>query len=335
MVIGIVLGLASAFVWATTSLAMKTQSEQIDALSANTFRMIVAAILFLLLLPFFGGLDALAQISDGAKLALAVSFIFGVALGDTLYFWSMTQIGAARAMPLSSIYPLFTWAMAVPILGEPITFKAIIGTALVLIGVYLLTPRISTQPVISRSVPSERSKSKDRDEKSHSSDSEISRGVYSERSEAARNDIESNARAKRIGTLAAIVAALLWAISTTLLKMGLQDGLNVVVINSFRMPVGALVMLAMVYGRLGKQAWRGIHRQNLLSLILVGIYSTGIGMTLWTLSVEYTGAARAALLVTLAPLIGVPLSVFLLKERITRAIVIGTGICVAGIWLIL
>ena len=271
---------------------MKTQSEQIDALSANTFRMIVAAILFLLLLPFFGGLDALADISNNAKLALAISFIFGIALGDTLYFWSMTQIGAARAMPLSSIYPLFTWAMAVPILGEPITIQAIIGTALVLLGVYLLTPKV-------------------------------------------RDVSQIDAHAKRVGTLAAIVAALLWAISTTLLKIGLQDGLNVVVINSFRMPIGALVMLAMVYGRLGKQAWRGIHRRNLPMLILVGIYSTGIGMTLWTLSVEYTGAARAALLVTLAPLIGVPLSVFLLKEHITRAIVIGTAISVAGIWLIL
>ncbi len=114
-----------------------------------------------------------------------------------------------------------------------------------------------------------------------------------------------------------------------------SDGLNVVVINSFRMPVGALVMLLMAYGRSGKQVWRGIHRGNILNLILVGIYSTGIGMTLWTLSVEYTGAARASLLVTLAPLIGVPLSVMFLKERVTRLVVLGTVISIAGIWLIL
>ena len=292
MALGVILGLASAFVWATTSLAMKSQSEHIDALSANTFRMVVAAILFLGLLPFFGGLEALAQLSNGAKIALTISFISGIALGDTLYFWSMTQIGAARAMPLSSIYPLFTWALAVPFLGEPITLQAILGTALVLIGVYFLTPK-------------------------------------------AQQVSQVDARAKRIGTLAAIVAAVLWAISTTLLKVGLQDGLNVVVINSFRMPVGALVMLIMAYGRSGKKVWRGIHRGNILNLILVGIYSTGIGMTLWTLSVEYGGAARASLLVTLAPLIGVPLSVLFFKERVTRMVVLGTVISIAGIWLIL
>lgn len=271
---------------------MKTQSEQVDALSANTFRMVVAAIVFLLLLPFFGGLGALAQISTPARLALTVSFVAGIALGDTLYFWSMTQIGVARAMPLSSIYPLFTWVLAVPILGELITPQAIAGTALVLSGVYLLTPKIE----------------------------QIS---------------QVDARARRIGTIAAIVAAILWAISTTLLKIGMEDNVNVVVLNSFRMPVGAAIMLAMAYRRSGRNVWRGFNRQNLPSMFVMAIYSTGIGMTLWTLAVEYGGAARASLLVTLAPLIGVPLSVLFFKERLTQAIILGTIISVAGIWLIL
>ncbi len=94
-------------------------------------------------------------------------------------------------------------------------------------------------------------------------------------------------------------------------------------------------MLAMAYQRSGRKVWRGFNRLNVPPMILMAIYSTGIGMTLWTLSVEYGGAARASLLVTLAPLIGVPLSVLFLKERITQAIVIGTIISVAGIWLIL
>ena len=292
MLLGSVIGLASAFVWATTSLAMKTHSERLDALSVNTFRMVVASIAFLLLLPLFGGLDAHAQMSNASRLALAVSFICGVAVGDTLYFWSMTKIGAARALPLSSIYPLFTWAIAVPFLNETVTWQALGGTALVLIGVYLLTPRAH--------------------ETSH-----------------------IDPRTKRIGTIAALTAALLWAISTTLLKVGMEDGVNVIVINSFRMPVGAVIMLAMLYWREGRNPWRGYNRHNIPMLIAVAIYSTVIGMTLWTLTVDYAGATRASLLVTVAPLIGVPLSVLFLKERITRAIALGTIISVAGIWLIL
>ncbi len=141
MALGIVLGLASAFIWATTSLAVNAQSDRINASSFNAFRMIVGSVFMLALLPFSGGWQALAQVPFRTGILLAVSSVIGVAAGDTLYFWSMSKIGTARALPLSSTYPLFTWAIAVPFLGEKITWGAIAGTALVLVGVLLLAPK--------------------------------------------------------------------------------------------------------------------------------------------------------------------------------------------------
>ena len=58
-------------------------------------------------------------------------------------------------------------------------------------------------------------------------------------------------------------------------------------------------------------------------------------MIVWTLTVEYAGAARAALLNTAAPLIGVPLSVIFLHERVTPKVIVGTLLAVFGVWLIL
>ncbi|MBI5652997.1 MAG: DMT family transporter [Chloroflexi bacterium] len=287
---GLILGLTTAFIWATSSLIVKAWSARVDTLALNAFRLSVSGIFFLALLPFFGGLDALARLTTASQIALAASVIIGVAIGDSLFFWSMTQIGAARAMPISGIYPLFTWALAVPILGEPITPQAMFGTAIVMLSLYLLAPVEQT---------------------------------------------DTPAHTNRAGTLGAIVAAMVWAGATVLMKMGMQTGVDVITINAFRMPIGALALLALVHARRGKAAWRGFDRAMIPGLIVYGLYSTGLGALVWTWSVEYTGAARAALLVTFAPLIGAPLAAIFLRERITPKIAVGTLMSVVGIWLIL
>ena len=292
MYLGILLGLTSAFIWATTSLAVKAQSDRIDTSSFNAFRMIVGTVFMLALFPFFGGWTALTQVPATAVILLAVSSIIGVAAGDTLYFWSMTKIGASRALPISSAYPLFTWALAIPLLGEKLTLEAMIGTALVIAGVYLLSPSVETVSPL-------------------------------------------NIRADRVGILAALGAAALWAIATMLLKVGLQDGTPVVIVNLIRLPVAAIATVLFTQRKFGVKVWRGYNLKTLPMLALLAVYSTGIGMVVWTLTVDYAGAARAALLNTAAPLIGVPLSAVLLSERVTAKIAVGTLLSVVGIWMIL
>ncbi len=292
MILGIFLGLASASIWATASLAIKAQSDRIDTSSFNAFRMVVGTVFTLALLPFFGGWTALTQVPVTAAILLAVSSIIGVAMGDTLYFWSMTKIGASRALPISSTYPLFTWALAVPLLGEKFTVGAMVGTVLVLAGVYLLAPRI---------------------------------GIVS----------HTDARADRIGIIAALAAAALWAIATMLLKVGLQDGTPVILVNLIRLPVAAIATGLFTQRQFGFKVWRGYNLKTLPMLVLLAVYSTGIGMIVWTLTVEYAGAARASLLNTAAPLIGVPLSALFLRERVSAKIAAGTLLSVIGIWMIL
>ena len=292
MLLGISFGLASAFIWATASLAIKAQSDRIDTSSFNAFRMVVGTLFMLALLPFSGGWTALAQVPAAAAILLAVSSIIGVAMGDTLYFWSMTKIGASRALPISGAYPLFTWALAITLLGESITLEALLGTLLVLAGVYLISPRIGP----------------------------VSR---------------SDARTDRIGILAALAAAALWAIATMLLKVGLQDGTPVVIVNLIRLPVAAIATALFTHRQFGLRVWRGYNVKTLPTLALLAVYSTGIGMIVWTLTVDYAGAARASLLNTAAPLIGVPLSALFLRERVTAKIAAGTLLSVVGIRMIL
>ncbi len=292
MLLGVVLGLSTAWMWATTSLLVKAFSGRVGTLSFNAFRMVTASLFFLVLLPFFGGWEAVNQISDASRVALIFSVIAGGAIGDSLYFWSMSRIGTSRALPISNIYPLFTWALAVPFLGEPITLNALAGTGIILIGLYLLAP------------PPE-------------------------------SDAEAPIGLNRAGILAAIGAAVFWAAATAAMKFGLRDGVNVVAVNAFRLPLGALVLLGMVQWRHGLKAWEPYDRNNFPSLLALAFYSTCVGGLLWVLAVDYAGAARAALLNTTSPLVGVPLSVVFLHERVTPRIAFGALFSVIGIGMIL
>jgi drug/metabolite transporter (DMT)-like permease len=292
MALGILFGLASAFIWSTTSLLIKEQADRISPLSFNAFRMFVGSLFTFALLPFFGGMTALAQVSSSAVIMLSISSIIGIAIGDMLYFWSLDKIGASRALPLSATYPLFTWLLAVPLLGEQVTPAALFGTALVLIGVYLLSP-------------------------------------------VGDSGLNSDPRAQRLAVFAALAGAACWSIATTLLKSGVQESPDVIVVNVIRLPVAALTsaIVAQLYG--GKRTWSGFSRKSLTRLTVLAMYSTGFGMILWTLTVDFAGAARAALLNSTSPLIGMPLSVVFLHERVTPKVVVGTLLAMWGVWMIL
>jgi uncharacterized membrane protein len=71
--------------------------------------------------------------------ALAVAGILALGVGGILLFMSQTLIENSKAIPLSSISPLFSLALASHYSGEKVTAKIIVGTVLIVTGVILVT----------------------------------------------------------------------------------------------------------------------------------------------------------------------------------------------------
>ncbi len=319
MPLGILFGLTAAFIWATTSLLVKHNAARVDTLAFNAFRVVIGALFFYVLLPFFGGASLLAQLTPMAMLALSVSVILGFCIGDSIYFWSMTKIGASRAMPISGVYPVFTWLLAVPLLGEAITWEALVGTALVIVALYLL----------GREHPTEAAEANDMLITSPDDDVEP-RGVAQ--------------RTRYIAVAAAVFAAFTWACATTLLRLGIQMQAPVtlydniqqsVLLGTFRLTMAALVLLPITQVLKGSRVWEIYRTRELPKLIALGIYSTGIGSLFFVLGVALAGAARASLLNAASPLLGVLFSWLFLKEKLTRRVWVGTALAVVGVWLVL
>lgn len=139
--------------------------------------------------------------------------------------------------------------------------------------------------------------------------------------------------ADRRGLLLAIVTAACWASSTVILKEGLA-GVDLLSANFLRMAVAASMLLSFQSFTARRGVLRGITRRALATLALTGILGTFSSLGYLT-AVSYAGAAKASVLTSTSPLLGLPLSIFVLHERVNRRIAAGSLLCIFGICLVL
>ncbi len=111
-------GLGAAIIWATTNIVLRGQSVRLGAVTVNAWRTVFAAICFIIIFLLTRPLSTFTQLPLQGVAALLTGVIFGMVIGDVLQFTAMTRIGVARAMPISSCFPLFTIAIAAVFLGE-------------------------------------------------------------------------------------------------------------------------------------------------------------------------------------------------------------------------
>ena len=141
------------------------------------------------------------------------------------------------------------------------------------------------------------------------------------------------ASADRRGVALALGAAGCWAVSAISLKTALGS-VDVMSTNLIRMIVAAVLLFAFEALVNRKKAFEGMDRRGLAIMGLAGLLGTASSMGYVT-AVSYAGAAKAAVLASTSPFFGLPLSLFVLHEKVNRRILVGSLLCVAGIWLVL
>jgi transporter family protein len=136
---GELLALISALLWAIASVLLAIGAGRIHVVPLNLIRCIVSTSFFWALLPFYGGLKALAEIPPSAWPWLVVSVLALLVVGDTLYFRSLDLAGVSWAMPVASVNPLWAVLLASIFLDEPLTWPLLLGALLVMAGVVLVS----------------------------------------------------------------------------------------------------------------------------------------------------------------------------------------------------
>jgi drug/metabolite transporter (DMT)-like permease len=135
-----------------------------------------------------------------------------------------------------------------------------------------------------------------------------------------------------LGILLAVLTSLLYAIGTTILQVGVTD-VDPISGNFIRVLAGSILFIPMVIIAYRKgMPFPTIQTTKLIAI--AGFFGMGIGSLLYVYAVKYVGAAVMSVISSSAPLFAVPVSVFYLKERITRLGVIGVIFTILGVALV-
>ncbi len=290
---GVVVALLCALLWAFGSVLLAISAKQLPVLHLNLVRCTVSTCFFWILLPFYGGVKALATIPPVAWLWLVVSVLGLLVVGDTLYFRSLHMAGVSWAMPVASINPLWAVVLAALFVDEPLTWTLLGGTLLTVAGIIL----------VSRST------------------------------DGAAAQVPNHRPGRRAGLMLALGASALWAVGQVALKPG-TAGMNAVVANSARQPMALLILLGASLFRGNWQGIRTLDRKAWGIIVVASLVGSGISALLFVTAIQLAGAGRSAVLTSTAPMMALPLSMVLLRERPTRWTIVGTLLTVAGIGLV-
>lgn len=291
--------LLAAALWAIAGIVYAAQMRRFSALRLNLIRSVAATVFICLLIPFAGAAGELRTVSTATVIAMVGSGILAIGLGDSLFFVSLPVLGASLAVPVSSsVYPLLTFLVAWVWLDETVTWTVLLGSLLIMAGIFLLLWRAT--PVVAQ-------------------DTGVGRRSRFDR---------------RAAVLLLMVATVFWTLSTTWLRAGSGD-LGPVSAGALRAG-GTTLFLLPVTLRMreesstappfawGSAAW----------VAAAGILAVGIGSLFYIAAVQEAGAGRTAILTSTMPLFTLPLAVLFLRERVTPRLVAGTIVGVLGIWLI-
>jgi drug/metabolite transporter (DMT)-like permease len=132
--IGEAAGLATAALWTSCSILFASAGRRIGPLSVNAYRIVMAAVLLgLAHLVLFG---TILPPADRAQwFYMGLSGVAGLALGDFGYFGALVFLGPRRGVLLMSMAPIFSVISGYFILGEILSFWNLIGIMVTLSGV--------------------------------------------------------------------------------------------------------------------------------------------------------------------------------------------------------
>lgn len=135
----LILALLSAVFAALVAIFGKIGLESVDA---NTATMIRGGIMFgflVLVIAFTGKIENITTIFSNSK-ALSYIFLSGIAgaLSWLFYFLALKIGQADQVAPIDRLSLVFVVILAFLILGEKISFKIAVGTALMVVGAILV-----------------------------------------------------------------------------------------------------------------------------------------------------------------------------------------------------
>jgi bacterial/archaeal transporter family protein len=128
----------ATLLWGATPILEKIGLTKVDPLVGITIRSAVATVGLLILTLLLGRGRALIEVDGKGFLLFGASGVLAGALGMWAYYAALKMEATSKIVPISASYPLVTALLTVLILREGVTLPRVIGTALIVIGIWFV-----------------------------------------------------------------------------------------------------------------------------------------------------------------------------------------------------
>ncbi len=134
----ILLLLITAFLWGTTPVLEKIGLGSADPLTGVTIRSIAVTVALVIYLVLAGKAKQVFQADFKTWVIFSVTGLMAGLLGMLTYFIALKRGATSQIVPIAAAYPLVTVILSVLILGEHVTFLRLIGTILIVVGIWFV-----------------------------------------------------------------------------------------------------------------------------------------------------------------------------------------------------
>jgi transporter family protein len=128
----------TAVLWGSSPILEKIGLGKTDPLTAISIRIFAVAAVLLFFLLFTGKLKEVAGADAKTIIIFSLSGLLAGLLGMITYFGALKIGATSRVVPIAATYPLVTAVLSVLILKEGVTIERIIGTILIVTGIWFV-----------------------------------------------------------------------------------------------------------------------------------------------------------------------------------------------------
>lgn len=290
----------TAFLWTGSSILFTSAGKRIGFFSINAYRSAITV--GLLILAHVVLLGYILPVASGEQwFWMGLSGIVGLGIGDLGLFAAYILIGPRQALLLMASSPIFASVSAFLMLGETFPSLAVLGVAITLFGIIVVVL-----------------------EKENHTDVPADGG-----------------NRKAWGMFAGIVAAAGQGLGLVLSKKGMYLGetvaMNPVSAALIRMMIATVFVwtAAFFVRKMPELRKAAKDRQGLKFLFGGAFVGPFLGMTLSLFAVTYTEAGIAQTLLSLEPLIIIPLVWKIYGQRTNKRGIIGAALAVLGVTILM
>jgi drug/metabolite transporter (DMT)-like permease len=303
--------LLTAVFWTITALSFEAASKKIGSMIVNLLRLIVGFVFLSIFVWIYRGYFLPVDASGRTWLILVVSGLIGFTFGDLCLFQSFVVIGARISMLLMALAPPMTALISWIILGEKMTGKSWLGMIVTITGIALVVLKREEFP----KKPEGRRKFR------------FSYPIW--------------------GILLGLGGALGQALGLVLSKFGMQDSVSIAagrihgIAQSYDPFASAQIRViagitgfAILFTILGmwKSTYQAIsNHRAVVQLSLGAFFGPFLGVSFSLLAVQLTNTGIAATIMAIVPVLIIPPSILLFKEKITLKEVFGAILAVGGV----